>query len=144
MKSNLTPKQEKFCKKYIETGNASEAYRLAYDAKNMKPTSIEVEASRMLDNPIVTLRVKELQQMAVEKHLVTVESITAELDEAKELARQEKQASAMTGAIMGKAKLHGLITDKQETKHKYEDLNDDQLATIATSKGIDISKFRTH
>ena len=29
---NLTPKQEKFCQKYIEMGNASEAYRQAYNA----------------------------------------------------------------------------------------------------------------
>ena len=30
----LTPKQERFCQAYIETGNASEAYRLACEAGN--------------------------------------------------------------------------------------------------------------
>lgn len=36
----LTPKQETFCLAYIETGNASEAYRQAYDAENMKPDTV--------------------------------------------------------------------------------------------------------
>ena len=34
----LTFKQEKFCKYYVDTeGNASEAYRMSYDASKMKP-----------------------------------------------------------------------------------------------------------
>ena len=31
----LTEKQEAFCRAFVETGNASEAYRRSYDAKNM-------------------------------------------------------------------------------------------------------------
>ncbi|SQE31532.1 Terminase small subunit [Mannheimia haemolytica] len=31
--TELTPKQEAFCLAYIETGNASEAYRQAYEPK---------------------------------------------------------------------------------------------------------------
>jgi phage terminase small subunit len=34
MTDKLTPKQERFVQAYIETGNATEAYRQAYDAKN--------------------------------------------------------------------------------------------------------------
>ena len=48
----LTPKQEKFARKYIELGNASEAYRQSYDAQNMLPESVWAEASRTLANPI--------------------------------------------------------------------------------------------
>lgn len=36
----LTQKQEAFALAYFETGNASEAYRRAYNAENMKPESI--------------------------------------------------------------------------------------------------------
>ena len=43
--SKLTPKQENFCLAYLETSNASEAYRRAYDSENMKPESINVNAS---------------------------------------------------------------------------------------------------
>jgi phage terminase small subunit len=40
----LTVKQENFCLAYMETGNASEAYRRAYNAGKMKPAVINVKA----------------------------------------------------------------------------------------------------
>lgn len=44
----LTLKQEKFCHYYVDTdGNASEAYRMAYDAAKMKAESIWVTACRL-------------------------------------------------------------------------------------------------
>jgi len=41
--SKLTLKQEGFCRSYIETGNASEAYRLNYNAEKMKPATVKKE-----------------------------------------------------------------------------------------------------
>ncbi len=115
---DLTPKQEAFARKYVELGNASEAYRQSYDADNSSPETVKVEASRLLDNPNVALTVIKLQEEARERTLVTVESLTRELDEDRELARAEKQTSAAISAVMGKAKLHGLVTDK--TKQTVE------------------------
>jgi len=43
----LTIKQERFAQEYVVTGNASEAYRRAYDTHG-GPRTIEVEASRLL------------------------------------------------------------------------------------------------
>ena len=40
----LTVKQEKFALKYAECGDASKAYRHAYDAENMKPSTINEKA----------------------------------------------------------------------------------------------------
>lgn len=59
---SLTPKQEAFCLAYLETGNASEAYRRAYSAQNMKPESVAVAASRALSNAKVALRISELRE----------------------------------------------------------------------------------
>lgn len=112
----LTAKQEAFCLAYVETGNASEAYRRAYSTENWKPTSITVNASKVLADAKVSLRVAELQAMASERALVTVLSLTEELEEARALALQEGQPSAAVSASMGKAKLHGLLTDKIEHK----------------------------
>ena len=109
---SLTPKQEAFALKYVECGNASEAYRHAYDAENSKPEAVWVNASKTLANAKVALRVMELQQAAQERTMVTIESLTAELDEDRILARNEGQPSAAISAVMGKAKLHGLLTDK--------------------------------
>lgn len=125
----LTPKQEKFCQKYIELGNASEAYRQSYDAGKMKPEVINNKASDLLAKGEIRVRIKELRNRLVEKHEVTVESIAQELEEARTMAltTPTPQASAAVAASMGKAKLYGLITDKAEIKQTVEVLTDTQL-----------------
>ena len=45
-----------------------------------------------------------------------MDNLTTELEAARESAMSTGQISAAVSAIMGKAKLHGLIVDKQEQK----------------------------
>lgn len=117
---NLTPKQEAFARVYVETSNASEAYRQAYDVgENTKPESIWVKASEVLANGKVSVRVAELQMAAQERTLVTVQSITEELNEARNLAANLDNPAAMTTAIMGKAKINGLLVDKVDQKTSF-------------------------
>jgi phage terminase small subunit len=63
----LTPKQEKFCQVYIETGNATEAYRQAYDCSKWNETSIGQQGSKSLNNPKIAARVAELRQRLAER-----------------------------------------------------------------------------
>lgn len=114
---DLTPKQEAFALAYVETGNASEAYRQSYDVgENTKPQVVWNEASKVLGNHYVAVRIMELQQAAAERTLVTVQSITEELDQARDLAAKLDQPAAMTGAVMGKAKVNGLLIDRVDQK----------------------------
>lgn len=110
----LTAKQEAFCLAYMETGNASEAYRRSYDAGKMKPETVTKRASELLSNGEVTGRVAQLQQMAVTRHAITVDDLIAELEEARTLAAggEKPQPSAMVSATMGKAKLLGFDVQK--------------------------------
>ena len=116
----LTPKQEAFALAYVETGNASEAYRRAYNAGNMKPAVIAVKASELLAHGNVSVRVKELQAAALDEHKITMSDILRELEEARVVALQQEkpQAAAMVAATMGKAKLLGMLTDKTEVTGK--------------------------
>jgi phage terminase small subunit len=116
----LTPKQEAFALAYVETGNASEAYRRAYNAGNMKPAVIAVKASELLAHGNVSVRVKELQDAALDEHKITMSDILRELEEARVVALQQEkpQAAAMVAASMGKAKLLGMLTDKTEVTGK--------------------------
>jgi len=63
-----------------------------------------------------------------------VDSLTVELEKARESAMSTGQISAAVSAIMGKAKLHGLIVDKQEQKRVAGDdiagIPTDELETI--------------
>ena len=66
----LTVKQEAFCRHYVDTGNATEAYRMSYDCSNMKPETIWSAACRLLANSKVTARIKEIQQEYAERSKV--------------------------------------------------------------------------
>ncbi len=116
MTDRLTAKQEAFCRAYIENGgNASDAYRTAYDAKGMKDATVHREAKALIDNPKVATRITTLRGAAAERHEVTVDSLMAELEEARESAMKNPRGiSAAVSAIMGKAKLLGLVVDKNE------------------------------
>lgn len=110
---DLTPKQEAFCLAYIETGNASEAYRRAgYSAGNAKTTN--EAASRLLKNSKVLARVMALQQRHVERHQITVDDLVRELDEARRLALDTEAPAAAVAATMGKGKLLGLVVDRNQ------------------------------
>jgi phage terminase small subunit len=119
--AGLTIKQENFCLSYIQTDNASEAYRKAGYSKNMSDKTVNEAASRLLKASKVVARLEELRKPIIEKHNVTVESILKELEEARQLAmlpdiNGKAQPSAAVSASMGKAKLAGLIVDKQQTE----------------------------
>ena len=58
----LTAKQEAFCRHFVDTGIASEAYRMAYNTERMKPESIWANASQLLSDTKVTQRVEEIKR----------------------------------------------------------------------------------
>lgn len=68
----LTIKQEKFCNKYLECGNASEAYRYAYDCSKMSESTVWENASRQLANSKVAARIAYLKD-----HLAEAAGISA-------------------------------------------------------------------
>lgn len=132
----MTPKQEAFARAYVQTGNASEAYRQAYNAENMKDQVIRQKAYELLQHGDVTVMVQQLKANVQKRHDVTVASLTEALNRALKKAEGEaKGASAMVSAVMGLGKLHGLITEKREVKHVSgaEDLDDNELANLAVA-----------
>lgn len=126
---NLTPKQEAFCIAYLETGNASEAYRRSYNASGMKPDTINVKASELLSNGKVSVRLAELRAPAIAKAQLTVEDLLRELEEARKLAIDTEAPAPAVSATMGKAKLLGF--DKQLVEHsgtiQFSDMTEEDL-----------------
>lgn len=109
----LTMKQEIFCRAFVECGNASEAYRTAYNAAGMKQTTIANRASELLKNGYVSAMIANLRAESAKRHEITVDDLIKELEEARlaALGAETPQSSAAAAATMGKAKLLGL--DKQ-------------------------------
>lgn len=128
--AKLTEKQEAFCRAYIETGNASDAYRKSYQAAGMSEPCLNVKACELLKSGKISVRLQELREPILKKHNITVDSLLNELEEARQaaLCAETVQSGAAVSATMAKAKLVGL--DKQITETK------DDLAS-ALNKLID-------
>jgi len=109
----LTGKQEKFCLAYIETGNASEAYRLAYSCGRMKPETVKRNAFRLTEISKIRTTLEQLQADAAARNEITVDALIKELEEARDLAKEGGNAMAMVQATMGKAKICGFDGKRQ-------------------------------
>ncbi len=109
------PRHERFARELAAGKTAEEAYA----AGGYRPS--RQNTHRLLTtNDDIRARLAELQGKAATKAVVTVESLCAELDEAKAAALKANQPGAAVSAIMGKAKLLGLIVDKKQVTGKDE------------------------
>lgn len=117
----ITVKQEKFCQVFVETGNATEAYRASYSTDNMKNETVNEEASRLRNSPKLSTRIEEIRKEHRLRHNITVDDLLDELEENRQMAltADTPQVGAAVSATMGKAKILGL--DKQIIDLKSSD-----------------------
>lgn len=74
----------------------------------MKPETIRKRAADLFGNGNITGRLAELNGAVQKTHNVTVASLLAELEEARQIAKERHSAIPMVQATMGKAKITGL------------------------------------
>ena len=115
----LTPKQEKFAQVYVQTGNASEAYRQAYDVGGMKSDSINVNASKQLNNAKIALRVKELQSEIEKRELWSKEDSIKILSGIAKGDDPDARPTDKVNAVKALNSMHGW--DKQVIDHTSSD-----------------------
>tara|TARA_R100000734_G_C3309110_1_gene99762 strand:- start:310 stop:780 length:471 start_codon:yes stop_codon:yes gene_type:complete len=148
MTNKLTPKQRKFTEEYVNTGNASEAYRRAYDvSKTTSNEVIAVKASELLKNGNISVRVKELQKKEAESFQITRKEVAEgyfkmiksweylmDLAAKENLTKDQKakfyllkemvKGSDYRGAYDSIAKMFGLnAPDKQEIEQTVHNIN---------------------
>ena len=146
--TKLTPKQRKFAEEYVNTGNASEAYRRAYNvAETTSNDVIKVKASELLKNGNISVTVKELQTKEAEAFQITrkevaegyfkmiksweylmdlaaKESLTKDQKAKFYLLKEMVKGSDYRGAYDSIAKMFGLnAPDKQEIESTVNNIN---------------------
>ena len=94
-----------------------EAYKRAYIAMS-KPNTLQRKANDLLKHPVIKAEVQTMQAQTRERNQVTIDNVVDELEEARQIAKQSGNAAAMVSATLGKAKVLGLVVDKQETNTK--------------------------
>ena len=138
----LTEKQKAFADKYIETGNATEAYKSAYSTKRMSGKSVNTEAKRTLRKPpvqdYIDKRMKELDDAKIPKQKEILEFLGR-------VMRGEEKSLVITnkGAIEGPPEMKDRMSAAKELLKRYptnDPLMEAQLrklnaeATLAESK----------
>ena len=117
------PRQEMFAQFRAAGKGVIEAYALA--GYRNKGQTLPYRTNQL---PKVRARIRELQQGYAADHGVTVGSILAELEAARENAKAMGNTAAEVAAVMGKAKVCGFLVDK------VDDVSQRKPALIPTNK----------
>ena len=127
----LTPKQENFCLAYLESGNASEAYRRAYNAAKMKPETVNRNAKALLDNTKITTRIDELREPAVEAAQMTVEQHLKDLATIRDAAMASDNHGAAVSAEVARGKAAGFYVARSENRNFNHLTHEEALKALA-------------
>lgn len=117
----LTAKQDAFCLAYIESGNASEAYRKSYNSKNMKPETVNRKANELMTNGKITARLEQLRKPVRERAQITLESHLERLNHLSLMAEQAEQYGPAIRAEESRGKAAGLYVEKIDHNHRVID-----------------------
>ena len=109
-------RHEVFAQNLASGMSQEEAYIKAGYSRN----GAEPNASRLISNDKVALRVAELQSVSSIEAVITAADLSAQLEELRLKAVELGQIGAAVQAVNGRAKLHGLIIDKAEVKDVTE------------------------
>lgn len=116
--ADLTPKQEKFAQEVASGKTQADAYRAAYDAKNMKPETIQKRASELMGNGGITGRVAVLREAVARKAQMTLESHLDDLKVLRNMATKEGQLSVAVTAEIARGKAAGVCVERLELTGK--------------------------
>jgi phage terminase small subunit len=99
------------------------------------------EPYRVRGYPCVKARIAELMAPVTRKTRVTLDSLVAELDEARAQAQATGNAAAMVAAVVGKAKLLGLMVKRTEVGKPGEHglTREQALQAIRAKHGDDVA-----
>lgn len=130
-------RHEAFCRNIVKGMTIDEAYKKAGFKANRG------NAARLNADERVKRRISEMRRSLHLKIEITLETQTAKLERAYEVAEEAKQSAAMTHAAMAQAKLHGLLVDRVEVEntHRFANLADGELAfelsaLLAKARGL--------
>ena len=112
----LTANQEQFVQNIIQGMSQADAYRSAYNCKNMSDNAIYVNASKLAADDKVALRLKELRDQLAKPSIMTAQERLEWLTE--RIEDDEVDINAKLKAIDIMNKMQGEYVQKVETELK--------------------------
>ena len=142
------PRQELFAQGLLLGKKQDDAYADAGYIRN------KGNSSTLKNKPEIQNRVRELLEERADVALkktareieVTKDSLLEELEEARQIAIEEGQASAAVAATIGKARITGNIIDRREVGDAgaFDHLSDEELVALAAKKARELGLAGPH
>lgn len=111
--TRLKPRQERFCRLYVECANAAQAARAA----GYRPQSARNTGYRLLRQPHITARIAAIQAEIADANCRDVGVLLSKLETVYRRAIEDHSFAAAARAIELQARLAGL-TDRKSTAAK--------------------------
>ena len=125
----LTPKQERFWVEYLATGNATEAYRRAYDTARMTERTIQKRAGELLAHGAIAGRIAAARAKAEDQGVYTLEQHMNELKTLRELAKRNGQdVGAAVAAEVKRGELMGSTCSAERAPKRVYNISDQPLS----------------
>jgi phage terminase small subunit len=120
--SDLTPKMERFAQEVASGKSQAEAYRIAYDAKNMGADTIHSKASILAKDDRIRARVDEIRMPIIKAKQLTLETHLEDLKALRNMAIKDGKLSAAINAEIARGKAAGVAIDKVEVEHNIPEI----------------------
>ena len=135
---SLTTKQELFIQGLIKGYSQREAYKMAYEADNMKDTTIDVRACELFKDSKIQVRyeelIKEYKENALWNRSKAEEKLLWLLDKSQESIQETGLKQANSNTMLNVIKELNTLTDLYPKKLKEENnLEDKQAESIANA-----------
>lgn len=127
----LTLNQENFCREYVKTRKGHHSYIYAYGKNNMSDDAIYVQANKLLKNPKISLRIKELRSNIEEA--LQIDKLTIVHDLLRIRDRCLEPIPVMEWVDTPYTTKSGKLITKKELKQKMNE--DGELVWTFDSKG---------
>lgn len=152
----LTPKQELFVQGIISGLSQRQAYRQAYKSEKMTDIAVDVQASKLLKNPKITLRYRELLKQFSNMSLWSREQAFNEYEWLKNKARasiendgiKQANSNAFLSALdgMNNMAFHDLELADEKLRLEIDNLkaqlsSSDEDDTVITGFTFDRSEY---
>ena len=82
------------------------------------------------EHPVVAKYMAKLRTKASNGAAVTIATLSTKLDNVYEGAQEDREWSAATSAVMGQAKLHGLLVTKTQEVKPIDEMNEAELEQL--------------
>ena len=113
---NLSPKEQDFVHRYLETGKVKESGLLA----GFSETSSESYCSGLLKKPTIQAYILEVQKNKAIRAGWNADKVIAKLQDVYDKSMQDKSYTASLNALKLIGQSIGMFNQEKEVKHKHE------------------------